>query len=186
MRVPGGIVEFIGDSDLAVVAKVAGLRWERLIGISRVAELLSPLDCRPSAVGIKVANHLGLLARHAEFFELGDQSHFGPVSGIRTIATIRKAKPFGFGMRYVKILQRRPGRNDELGLEHMDLAVPGGTDLASLCSQLQELVWLRCEPEANDAHAWLSIRHDGFEFKLVDHDLWAVLIAEMQSVLEPK
>ncbi|MFO0704848.1 MAG: hypothetical protein U0517_02635 [Candidatus Andersenbacteria bacterium] len=136
----------------------------------------------PTTIGIKVADQTALLAAVGRYFALGDQVHLGPVNGVRSIASIRKQTPLLGEIRFIKILQRRPGRTDPLGPEHLDLLVPAQIRLETLCETIGA-AGFDCELEKNDFHGWLSIRVEGIEFKLVHELVWESCIKEMQQLL---
>lgn len=167
-------------AELSYMAEETRENWENLLQTPG-GEILKHLDPQFSALGIKAPSLSRLLRGHLPiYFEQGDQVHGGPVND-RSIFTICKPEPFALRtMRHVKLLQRRPGSNDPLGLDHVDLVIPGGKDLGALVRRLRSN-GVPCEVESNDAHAWISIRHNGFEFKLVDHEVWDVCIAEMED-----
>lgn len=158
-------------------------QWDNLLeSFPALARQLEKFKPTITTLGIKVADQDELVSRFGEFFELGDQAHFGPVNEVRTIVTIRKSKSIKDQVRYVKILQRRPGRNDPLGLEHIDILLKGELDLEFLDKTLRE-AGVNSEVESNEVHAWVSIRYKDFEFKLVDHVVWQAALAEMKAVL---
>lgn len=167
--------------NLKVHSEEANRYWRRFL--AETVGTTRPIKPQPSALGIKVPTHRALMDTLAIYIEAGDQVHIGPVDG-RSIATIRKAKPYAFGtMRHVKILQRRPRSSDRLGLEHMDLLVPAQVDLVKLGQQYRD-IGVACKIESNDAHTWLSIEYEDpsgkqFEFKLVREEVWAVCVTEM-------
>lgn len=150
--------------------------------IENRVSILKTLGATPTTVGVKVADQTELMTALASFFELGDQAHVGPVNGVRSIASIYKKTPVTGTIRFIKLLQRRPGRTDPLGPEHIDLLVPAGTKLDELARKIAD-AGIKAEVEANDFHSWISVREGNLEFKLVDEVVWQSCIHEMQLVL---
>ena len=169
-------------------AEEACEKWSRFVAEMELGELLDPYAPLTNAIGFKVADEVELFQTLARFFECGDQVHIAPVDD-RSIATIRLASTDDSdGARHIKILQRRPGRDDPLGLEHLDILLAAtrlgeAIDLETLGEQLLDRR-VNCELERNEAHVWLSLHYDGFEFKLVDRSVWNICVQEATAALD--
>ncbi|MDP9212077.1 MAG: hypothetical protein M3N59_02260 [bacterium] len=164
---------------LAAIHAACG-RWKGLLdGHATLAAGLKAHDPVPTTVGIKVEGQAALLETIATYFVQGDQAHFGPVDG-RTIATIRKPEPILGEVRFIKVLERKPGKDDPTGIEHLDVLLSGNPDMADVLRQCQA-AGLDAREQHNESHGWVSIDHRGFEFKLTDHTVWDVCIKEMRE-----
>ena len=178
--------------NIRAVRKMANKAWDQWREFSAEVDFESLFDdtllVRPfppvaSAVGIKLGGLPEVLQAHASLYEQGDQSHCGPVND-RTIATLLKPAPFALdALRQIKLLQRRPGSDDELGLDHLDVYLQIGDALMEQLLKAAQQRGINCEYEANDAHGWISVSHNGFEFKLVNHPVWKVCCDEAQQAL---
>src|SRR5882762_7899003 len=98
-------------------------KWAGLLKQASHKELFE--DLRPTALGWKV----GTLAEHDEIVatwrDEGDQLHSKWMNGRWiTVMYLREDKHFAWGIRTLKILQRRPGASDKLGLDHIDFYSP--------------------------------------------------------------
>ncbi len=170
---------------LGLMARHALGSWRKFLERDDdITALVDRYDPRPTALGIKVADESTLIDAQQTYFSFGDMVFTAPVND-RSISTIRKQRPFGgcATLRYVKLLQRRPGASDKLGLEHLDLTVPPASDLEVIALRLVAR-HIPCEWQQNGSHGWLSIRYEGFEFKIVDHSVWRVCCVEAEAMLK--
>jgi hypothetical protein len=159
--------------------------WERLL--TEAPELRKVIGQHtPSALGWKVEGDLAPLEAAGRVYELGDSLFMGPVNAERAIMTIRKPTPYALdALVHVKILQRRPSRSDDaLGPDSLDFVVPHGVPELEEVKAALEGVEAQAEAERNEAHDWLSLKHQGREFKLADHSVWEVCVKEAQLLLE--
>lgn len=69
-----------------------------------------------------------------------------------------RERKLAWGLRVVKLYQRRPGYNDVLGLDHVDFLVPNGVDGASVLRAEPDLRWAE---EQGDYARWISLRFEG-------------------------
>lgn len=132
----------------------------------------------PTTVSWKVADKgqlyadLGLIAKETE------QVHIGTVNE-RFIASALLHEPLETTMWIIKILERRPGSIDKLGLDSVDYLVK---DIEQTYSGLRQ-AGLRAIKESNDMHSWLSLRfgeNEEFEAKFTDHLVLQVAQAELK------
>jgi hypothetical protein len=150
--------------------------WKIFVDVNN----LSDIAHRPTAIGWKVADLREfmkvleqLLASDAE------QVHIGRVND-RYIASIVFQTSIAESIKVIKLMQRRSGSSDPVGLDHLDFTV---ADLRKTKADLKK-AGVPFEVENNDAHEWLSLRFsDGHarEAKFVDHTVLDVCIAELQE-----
>ena len=151
-------------------------KWAKLLPQASNQKLFQ--DLRPTAVGWKVADLAEYNQTVAAWREDTDQVHAKWMNG-RWIAIIylREGVHLEWGIRMLKILQRRPGSSDALGLDHIDFHSP---QVAAAKTQL-----LTAEPnlkitdEANGSCKWLSVWFDGTEAKLRTGTSLGVCAAEL-------
>ncbi|HTB49061.1 MAG TPA: hypothetical protein VK712_03185 [Verrucomicrobiae bacterium] len=106
-----------------------------------------------------------------------EQVHIGTVND-RYIASAALYEPFR-GLPILKLLERRPGSVDPLGLDSVDYLVD---DLELTFAAFQG-AGLDIVKEHNDMHDWLSLRfgaNQEFEAKITDHLVLAVGVKELQ------
>jgi hypothetical protein len=133
-----------------------------------------------TAVGIKVPDVAELQAVTDALLTDIEQLHVGTVNN-RLIASFLLKSPLPVeGIQIIKVLQRRPGSEDPLGLDHVDLFVEDSKTAEKALSQAKAN-WKR---ESNDVHSWLSVRFGEdleYEAKLVDHTVFSAAVKEMQQ-----
>ncbi|GEM_PF-2189044 len=149
--------------------------WQSLLAtpeLQKVGELLVA-----TTLSWKVANRTTLfdvLESNAAEIE---QVHIGTVND-RYIASATLREPFS-GLPILKILERRSGSEDPLGLDSVDYLTD---DLDGVFTSFHA-AGLHIVREHNDMHAWLSLRFgeaDEFEAKITDHLVLDVGVKELQ------
>ena len=135
---------------------------------------------KPTAVAWKTENLDDFNHRADELRELSDQVHFGWVND-RWLATFHlKEEKIQGCTCVIKLMQRRPGSTDAVGLDHFDFYIPDDTDAKTLLAQEQDLKW---SEEVNGEHCkWLSIWFDGTEAKLRRDTVLDVCAQEMKDI----
>ena len=147
--------EFIAENDLRVIAESA----------------------TPSTISWKVADKKVLFENLENLVADTEQVHIGTVNG-RFIASVVLCEPY-MGMQIVKILERRAGSDDPLGLDSIDYLVENPKSAFDILSKAKNCV---VQKESNDIHDWLSLRfgeNQQFEAKFVDHLVLAVAQKEL-------
>lgn len=150
--------------------------WKAFLVINNL-EILEH-QARPTALGWKVADKPALYADLAAISNMTTQVHIGTVNQ-RQIASAVLAEPYA-GIPIIKILERRAGALDPLGLDHIDFLV----DNPDQINEMLQAVGARIEHQHNHAHTWLSLRFGKnfeYEAKFVDHSVLDVCIKELQA-----
>lgn len=138
---------------------------------------LASLGVEPHAFGWKVANVQEFNKTLGSILTIGiQQLHVGVVNE-RYIASVVLNEAIE-GMVIVKLMQRRAGSDDALGLDHVDFIT---TNIQSAVGELKEVDELSVVHESNDAHEWVSVRFGEREAKLVDHSVLDLCISELQG-----
>jgi hypothetical protein len=138
-------------------------------------------DWQPVAISWKVEHKVALYSNLRLIGGQASQVHIGTVSD-RFIALALLKKEYQ-GVHIVKLLERRPGSHDVLGLDSLDYHV---SDLGQ-AYKLLKATGARVTREHNDAHEWLSLRfgrNHEYEAKFIDHSLLDVAIQELESAKE--
>jgi hypothetical protein len=158
--------------------------WQRLLAAApHLRRVIG--EHTPTALGWKVEGDAAPLEAAGHLYELGDSLYLGPVNGERGILTLRKPQPVALdALQEIKIMQRRPSRPDDaLGADSLDFILPHGLPKLEEVQKAAAGAEVTVEAERNEAHAWLSLRYDGHEFKLLDHYVWEVCVREAQELL---
>jgi len=160
---------------IEISLKVYQAAWSELKQTNKLPDFL------PTTLSIKVPSKTQLYQLLDNNSENIEQVHIGTVND-RYIASAVLKEPFE-GLPILKILERRPGSNDPLGLDSIDYLVG---NLGRTFQMLQE-AGLPVVKEQNDVHAWLSLRfgqNNEFEAKFTDHVVLEVAIKELNISID--
>lgn len=135
-------------------------------------------NARAHAVGWKTVDLADFDNRFNELRDNSEQIHLVWLNE-RWIATmILHDIQLSWGIRVVKLMQRRPHSTDAVGLDHVDFFAPDFGD-ASIMGKLEpELKWT---DEANGSCKWTSLWFNGGEAKMRRESVIDVSIAEMRG-----
>jgi len=149
--------------------------WAELLAASQLPKF------RATTLSVKVADKAALFQVLQVNQKIIEQVHIGTVSD-RYIASAVLTES-AFDMPILKILERRPGSDDPLGLDSIDYLV---YDLEQTYEHFVA-AGLPIVKEHNEMHEWLSLRFgpdDRFEAKLTDHIVLEVAIKELKASIE--
>lgn len=134
---------------------------------------------KPTAIGWKTSDLAEFDAMLAELRTSCDQIHCGWVNE-RWLATLHlKEVELTGGIQLIKLMQRRPGSTDPVGLDHVDFYIPDKTLLETALKHETGVKWTN---ESNNPHcSWVSIWFEDTEAKLRDNSVLDVCIAELQE-----
>jgi len=131
----------------------------------------------PVTISWKVSDKKTLFENLEKLASQTEQVHIGTVNG-RFIASIVLHEPVN-GMQIVKVLERRAGSDDPLGLDSIDYLVENTDSAFDILSKVTNGT---VQKEHNDMHEWLSLRFGEdaqYEAKFVDHLVLAVAQKEL-------
>jgi hypothetical protein len=153
-------------------------KWHRLVGERKDKHFFEALKI--TAVGWKTEDFAELQRRFHTLRDSCDQIHLGWLND-RWIATmhLRDQKLHG-NIEVIKLMQRRPGSKDAVGLDHLDFLTPEGQDAKTVLSAEPNLKWT--EEKNGEFCKWISIWFDNTEAKLRSDTTIDVCIAEMQAI----
>lgn len=148
-----------------------------------VVHHLEPLSqlAKPTTLSWKVADKIELYRNLAENAGQIEQVHIGTVNG-RYIASCALHETFE-GLPILKILERRPGSDDPLGLDSLDYLVKDEEEVFQLVKAAGGAI----EKQSNEVHAWLSLRFGDkkqYEAKFTDHLVLEVGMKELQMSVD--
>lgn len=131
---------------------------------------------KPTAVGWKCTDRDELMRYFAEIRDLCEQIHFGWVNERWLISAYLKDTPLPDGIRVIKLMERRPGSTDAVGLDHVDFySVTDG--VKARIEQEPDVQW---SEERNGEHCkWISIWTDAGEAKIRTDTVFKVCADEM-------
>ncbi len=135
---------------------------------------------KPTAVAWKMADAEELHVRFNELRDSCDQIHFGWVNDRWLVTMHLKDAALAWDISVVKLMQRRPGSSDAVGLDHIDFYCTENDAVATVLHAEDDLKW---NEERNGEHCkWISVWFAGSEAKLRTDTVLAPCIAEMQDI----
>ncbi|MDQ3065301.1 MAG: hypothetical protein M3Q36_03465 [bacterium] len=160
-------------------------KWDEYVarmGIFTIAEKM-----RPIAIGWKV----GSRAEYRRIMSVLDnyalQIHSVTV-GKQKFASVVLQEPLARGINIIKVIERRSGSRDAVGLDHIDFYLPMIEGVAEMLER-GEANWRR---QGNDTYRRISVRFGPeslYEAKIVDHTVLNIAADELnyasQRILNP-
>lgn len=152
--------------------------WRAFVAAHKDVSFLEPLE--PTAAAWKTEDLADFDKRFLELRELSDQIHLGWVND-RWLATFHlRDSMLPWEIRLVKLMQRRPGSRDKIGLDHVDFRLQEGLDPTR--KRLIAAPEIRWTEEKNGEYCtWLSIWFSDTEAKLRADTVLDVCIAELKE-----
>lgn len=160
-------------------------KWDEYVarmGLFTIADKM-----RPVAVGWKVANRAEYRRAMSVLDNFATQIHSVSV-GKRKIATVVLNEPLGRDITVIKVIERREGSRDVVGLDHVDFYLPIVEGIAEMLERGQAN-WRR---QGNDTYKRLSVRfgpESTYEAKIIDHTVLNIAADELnyssQKILNP-
>lgn len=135
---------------------------------------------KPTSIGWKTEDLDEFNRLALELRDQSEQVHFGWVNE-RWLGTFYlKDEALSHGLKVVKLMQRRPGSSDAVGLDHLDFYfVPGSANAKEVIQAESGLEWTE---EKNGEHCeWISIWFDGTEAKIRSDTVLDVCAKEMKD-----
>ncbi len=131
---------------------------------------------KPTAVGWKCTDRDELMRYFAEVRDLCEQIHFGWVNERWIISAYLKDSTLPAGIKIVKLMERRPGSTDLVGLDHVDFY--SLTD--DVKRHMEQETGIKWTEEFNGEHCkWISVWTDAGEAKLRNDTVLKVCAEEM-------
>ncbi len=141
-------------------------------------------ELRPVAVGWKVATEDEYKAACDELQGRADLVIQTWMNG-RWIAKVHlRDDRLDGGIQIIKIMQRRPGSEDALGLDHIDFYGPRAGEIKDVLTRDNAVEWT---VESNDHIAdynWVSVWFSGYEAKIKDYTVLRTISGELISLEE--
>ncbi|MBA2279253.1 hypothetical protein H0V99_02345 [Candidatus Saccharibacteria bacterium] len=150
-------------------------KWDEYVarmGIYAIAEKMQPV-----AVGWKVGNRDEYRRTMSVLDNYALQIHTLTVSK-RKIATVVLEEPLARGITTIKVIERRAGANDPVGLDHVDFYLPMIDGIAEMLER-GEANWRR---QGSEKYQRISVRFGPeslYEAKIIDHTVLDIAADEL-------
>lgn len=159
--------------DLGVAIEAYKAKWETLVAGRADKNFFEGL--KPTSVAWKTEDLADYDARMLELRDLCDQIFVAWMNG-RWIAKLHlKEGVLPWGLRIIKLMQRRPESTDATGLDHVDFYAADGESIEPTLKAEQGLTW---NFEKNNAQ-WYSVWFAGGEAKIRDDTICGVCANEL-------
>ncbi|HSX43339.1 MAG TPA: hypothetical protein VLF59_04605 [Candidatus Saccharimonadales bacterium] len=153
-------------------------RWRELQKNRTEASFFSSL--RATAMAWKVTDLTEFNDRFMVLRDLSDQVHMGWINE-RWLATFHlKGLPLVDNIQVVKLMQRRPGSSDAVGLDHLDYLITAPEDAKAVLQAEPNLQW--SEEKNGERCKWLSIWFAGTEAKLRRDTVLEICADELMDI----
>jgi hypothetical protein len=155
-------------------------KWQALIAERKNNEFFSTL--KPIAAGWKVADK-------AEYDRVYDALRLDCDKIVETwmngrwIAKMHlKSTTLPGSVSIIKLMQRRPGSDDALGLDHVDFYGEQVAEAETMLKVEGDLKWTTENNDAVVGYEWISIWFDGGEAKLKAGTVVDIVVQELQEL----
>jgi hypothetical protein len=154
-------------------------KWDTLVATRQDKQFFRSL--KPTAVGWKVEDRAEYDRLVAELHDKAGQVVETWMNG-RWIAKLllRDAELPG-DVRIIKVMMRRPGSSDAVGLDHVDFYSPSIEEVEKKLTVESDLKWTRENNDIIAGYDWLSVWFDGTEAKLKNDTVLDIVAAELKS-----
>jgi hypothetical protein len=152
-------------------------RWDKMVTDRKDQVFFNEL--KPTAVAWKTTDLAEFDRIFAELREKADQIHLGWINE-RWLGTIHlREGELEHGIKIIKLMQRRPGSTDAVGLDHVDFYSEQVKDAENILKGEDGLKWT---PEDNGHCHWISLWFEGTEAKLRTGTTVDVCIKELEEI----
>ncbi len=154
--------------------------WQRLVDGRTNKEFFAGL--KPSAVGWKTEDRAAYDKLVAELHDQADMVMERWMNG-RWIAKLHlKDTKLTNGAEIIKVMQRRPGSTDAVGLDHVDFYSPEVAQAEPLLQQESNLKWTWESNDVMDDYNWISVWFEGTEAKIKADTVLDTIQKELQEL----
>lgn len=154
--------------------------WKKLVDGRTNRQFFETL--KPVAVGWKVAERVEYDQLVAELHDQADQIIETWMNG-RWIAKLHlKDTKLTNCAELIKVMLRRPGSDDELGLDHVDFYSHEVATAEPLLKQETDLKWSWESNDVIEGYDWISIWFNGTEAKLKSDTVLDIIQTELKEL----
>ena len=155
-------------------------KWQKLISVRHERQFFAGLQ--PTAVGWKVEDREEYDKRCAELHDVSDKV-IETWMNERWVAKFHlKDSELSNGATIVKVMQRRPGSSDDVGLDHVDFYTPDIRHAESVLKGEEEVQWSWESNDVIDGYDWLSIWFNDTEAKIKADTVLDIIQAELKEL----
>jgi hypothetical protein len=165
--------------ELNQAVEIYHTKWHKLVQERKDKTFFEGL--RPVAIGWKVADRAEYDHMYAALRDQADRIIETWMNG-RWIAKVHLKDALDCGIALVKIMERRPGSTDALGLDHLDFYSPAVTKAERILKQEPGLKWSWENNDVIEGYDWISLWFDGTEAKLKAGTVLDIIIAELSGI----
>jgi hypothetical protein len=159
---------------------VYGQSWQKLIDGRTNRAFFENLQ--PTAVGWKTTDRAEYDALVHELHDQADHVIETWMNG-RWIAKLHlREGSLANGASIIKIMQRRPGSEDAVGLDHVDFYSPEVNGAEPLLKQEADLNWTWENNDVIEGYDWISVWFEGTEAKLKSDTVLDIIAAELTQL----
>jgi hypothetical protein len=157
-------------------------KWSELVAARKDQKFFTAL--KPIAVGWKVADQAGYDKVYNGLHDQCDRNIETWMNG-RWIAELHlKDITLEGGITIIKLMQRRPGSDDALGLDHVDFYSPRVVEAEHILQTEQGIEWSWETNNVIAEYNWISLWFDGTEAKLKSDTVLDIVQAELRELNE--
>lgn len=167
------------DMTLASALETYDNKWRNLIKERRDKQFFRSL--KPVAIGWKVDDRSVYNAMLGELHDQADHIIETWMNG-RWIAKVHLKTALPNGIKIIKLMQRRPGSADPVGLDHVDFFIPQKRDLAEIFTNEDNLKWSEESNDVIENYHWISLWFNGTEAKLKFDTVLDTIQAELKEM----
>ena len=155
-------------------------KWADFVSQRRDESFFTRL--KPVAVGWKVADQAEYGRLYNELRDVCDKT-VETWMNERWVAKLHlKQSTLPAGIEIIKLMQRRPGSRDSVGLDHLDFYSPAAADAEKILKSEKSVKWTLETHDVTDNYQWLSIWFAGTEAKLKPYTVIDLVVRELQEL----
>jgi hypothetical protein len=155
-------------------------KWQKLVDERKDKAFFAAL--KPTAVGWKVADRAEYDRLYAELHDQCDIT-LETWMNRRWIAKMHlRDQHLGEGIEIIKLMQRRPGSSDAVGLDHLDFYSPMLSEVERVLTDETDLKWTQESNDIIEGYNWISIWFAGTEAKLKHDTVLEICVAELNEL----
>lgn len=154
-------------------------KWQRMVTARHNKTFFEQL--KPVALGWKVADKESYIALYTEHHDSCERIVETWMNGRWIAKLYLKQDSAVNGVRIVKLMERRPGSDDALGLDHVDF-YSRSQDIRQVLEQEPDLEWTLESNDVIDKYEWLSVWFENTEAKIKSDTVLDIIIKELEEV----
>lgn len=155
-------------------------KWQKLIAVRHDRKFFA--EMKPTTVGWKTEDREEYDHILAELHDQTDKIIETWMNG-RWVAKLHlKDTQLANGAEIMKVMQRRPGSTDAVGLDHVDFYSPEIAHAESHLGGEKDLKWSWESNDVTENYRWISIWFDGTEAKLKSDTVLDIVSKELTEL----